>query len=134
MLHHQVRYPQRDFYGDFDDDVQGERRTRDLTPHTMLSLMNPMEGNTTSNIAHEGPLVIAVIAILFCAKLIFGVTILTCCFAFLGYAFMSLFGSAVHLSFHERGFQLEAYAWYRELRSLPTCCITCTARTMQWSM
>ena len=31
---------------------------------------------------------------------------------------MALVGSALHISFHVRDFQLEPYAWYRELRTL----------------
>lgn len=118
MRHHQVRYPQHDFYGDFNDHVQTQRRARDSKPHTTLSLMRPMGSATTNTIAHEGPLVLAVIAIVVGANLILGVTLLGCAFALVGFVFMSLFGSAIHISFHERDFELEPYAWYRELRAL----------------
>jgi hypothetical protein len=117
MLHHQVRYPQSDFYGDYDHDVQSERQAYGLSPRTMLALMNPTS-STTTTIAHEGPLVVAVVAIVFVGHLVFRVTILASLLVLLGFGFMSTFGSAVHMSFHERGFELEPYAWYRELRSL----------------
>ena len=31
---------------------------------------------------------------------------------------MAMVGNALHMSFHVRGFHLEEYAWYRELRAL----------------
>jgi hypothetical protein len=65
--------PAECFIGDFDDDVQAERQTRGSTPPTMLSLMNPLTGKTTNTIAHEGPLVMAIIAIVLVGNLVFRV-------------------------------------------------------------
>jgi hypothetical protein len=112
MRHHQVRYPQNNFYGDSSDDVLGERHARESTSHTMLSLINPFR-STTKTIAHEGPLVVVVLGIVLAGYLCFSVTMLTSVFVLLGFSFMSVFGNAVHKSFHERGFVLEPYAWYR---------------------
>lgn len=117
MEHHQDRYPQRDFYGDSHPEVQAERLKRKSRPETIWSLMNP-SSSTTLSFFHEGPLLLSMIAIVVAAKLILGATVITCALALVGYGFMASFGSAVHMSFHERGFQWEHYAWYRELRSL----------------
>lgn len=118
MIHHRDQYPQDDFYGDQCDFVQDEKNARGGMPHTMLSLMNPLGNSTMKSVAHEGPLVFAMASIIAFAKFVLGASTASCVFALLGYVFMASFGSALHMSFHERNFQLEPYAWYRELRSL----------------
>lgn len=116
MEHHQERYPQRDYYGDEHPAVQQERQDRGK-PHTLLSLMNPVASTTTS-LAHEGPLLFIVALVVIFARMVLAVSLASCFFALLGYALMAAVGTAMHMSFHERDFQLEPYAWYRELRSL----------------
>merc|ERR1719145_206693 len=39
-------------------------------------------------------------------------------FAFMMYAAVAIVGNAVHMSFHVRGFHLEKYEWYMQLRAL----------------
>lgn len=57
----------------------------------------------------------AVLAIILIAKFSLDISTATCILALLGYAFMSLFRSAIQMSFHERNFQHEPYTWYREV-------------------
>lgn len=119
MLHHQDRFPQHDFYGDSIPDMQRERDARGGGPQTMLSLMNPFRrAAEPTSLAHEGPLVLAVLAVVVFAKLLLHVSTATCLWALLGFLLLMSVGSAIHMSFHERGFQLEPYAWFRELRAL----------------
>ena len=73
---------------------------------------------STVRVAHEGPIFLGMASILGFAKFVLGTSTVTCMFALVGYVFMASLGSAIHMSFHERGFHLEPYAWYRELRSL----------------
>lgn len=47
-----------------------------------------------------------------------GTSSATTAFVLAGYIIMALLGSALHISFHIRGFELEPYAWYRELRTV----------------
>ena len=117
MLHHQDRYPRHDFCGDNHPAVQQERADRGNRAATLLALMNPV-GSTTTTWAHEGPLLLGIVGILLVARLVMGLSWGTCAFVLCGFLFMGTFGSAIHMSFHERGFELEPYAWYRELRSL----------------
>lgn len=117
MIHHHETYPQDDFFGDRHPGVQQERQDRGGEPHTLWSLMNPAN-SATSSLAHEGPIIVGMASILLFAKFYLGASTITCLFALLGYAFMASLGGAIHMSFHERGFHLEQYAWYRELRSL----------------
>jgi len=117
MQHHQDEHPQEDFYGDSNSEVQRKRAARGGTAATLCELMNPSE-NSTNSLEHEGPLLIGTILTLIFARIIFQVSVSVLFFAFIGYTFMALFGGAIHISFHERNFELECYAWYRELRSL----------------
>ena len=119
MLHHQDRFPQHDFFGDFIPSMQDARRARGGDPQTMLSLMNPFrrEAEPTS-LAHEGPLVLAVVAVIVFAKFVLHVSTAACVSALFGFLLLVSVGSAIHMSFHERGFELEPYAWFRELRAL----------------
>lgn len=117
MHHHQARYPQHDFYGDEHPAVQRERAARRGRPASLWALMNPATSATTK-LAHDGPLLLGGVAVLLLARVVFEQSVLTCAFIFAGFAFMGIFGSAVHMSYHERNFDWEPYAWYRELRSL----------------
>jgi hypothetical protein len=119
MLHHQDRFPQSDFYGDLHPEFQSERLARGGKPQTMLCLMNPVRRTADpTSLAHEGPLVVGVFAIVCFAKFVLHTTTATCLLALLGFTLMTFFGNAIHMSFHERDFELEPYAWYRELRAL----------------
>jgi hypothetical protein len=117
MLHHQDHYPPHDFYGDSHPGVQKERQDRGGEPHTIFSIVNG-GGDRGVSLAHEGPLLLALAAILLFAKFVLGASTITCIFAVIGYAFMASLGVALHNSYHEPGFFLERYTWYRELRSL----------------
>lgn len=118
MEHHQDRYPPQDFYGDSHDGVQQQRMSRGNRAATIWELMIDPSGSATMTISHEGPLVFAIGIVLIGANLLLGVSLSTCAFAACGYLFMASFGSAIHMSFHERDFDWECYVWYRELRSL----------------
>jgi len=117
MQHHQDQYPQHDYFGDNDFIVQSQRAERDGRAANLLVLMNPCI-STTTTWAHEGPIVLAIVAVILAARIIFELSLGTCAFILVGLSFMGSFGSALHISFHERDFQLEPYAWFRELRSL----------------
>ena len=119
MLHHQDRFPQHDFYGDSKLDMQRKRDARGGGPKTMLSLMNPFRpAAEPTSLGHEGPLVLVVLAVLVFANLLLHVSTTTCLWALLGFLLLMSVGSAIHMSFHERGFQFESYDWIRELRAL----------------
>lgn len=117
MDHHQNEYPQHDYYGDNHPLVQSKRMNRGGRAATLLELMNPAV-STTVTWAHEGPILLGIVGILLAARLLVGLSIGACVFILFGLSFMGSFGSAVHIGFHERDFQLEPFAWFRELRSL----------------
>lgn len=118
MVHHRNEYPPHDFFGDDCPSIQERYVSRGFRPLTMLELMNPFGLGTTQTLAHEGPIILGILTILLLAKFVGDVSTLACFAALVGYAFMASFGIAIHMSFHERGFAWEKYAWYRELRAL----------------
>jgi len=119
MEHHLIRFPPSDFYGSAEMFAQ-------MYPDGMPTIWSLMNLAKTTNVAdarhtpmiHEGPLFVFMIIILVVAILACGCSALTTFFGFILYAFMGIVGNAFHMSFHVRGFHLEKYKWYLELRTL----------------
>lgn len=114
MRHHKRYYAFNDFYGDKSGAI---RQQFVVPPTTLLTLMNP-RNSMTLELAHEGPLALAGLTILIAGCLLAHTSYGTLAFLLVGAVFMALIGSALHKSFHVRGFELEPFAWYRELRAL----------------
>jgi hypothetical protein len=76
------------------------------------------QGKTHTPLAHEGPLIAMMLMILIGARLLVGHDYSTIGFASVMYFVMSTLGNGLHMSFHVRGFHLEKYQWYLELRAL----------------
>lgn len=70
------------------------------------------------NFAHEGPIYIFAVIILVFGKLFIKTSWAGMGFVTFGLVFMAIVGNAFHMSFHVRGFELEKYQWYMELRTL----------------
>jgi hypothetical protein len=141
MQHHQDYYPPHDFYGDLHPAVQASRRRRGYRAATLLELTIPRatavgavgttsdaSGSTDARpapvekgpvrLAHEGPLIVVLAVLILLSYFVLDMSIGVCLWVLAIYIVMGLIGSAIHMSFHERGFWLEPYAWYRELRAL----------------
>jgi len=69
-------------------------------------------------LAHEGPLLLFMFIILLAGYFLVGNSGSTMLMVFVQYFVMASVGNALHMSFHVRGFHLEKYAWYLELRTL----------------
>jgi hypothetical protein len=114
MQHHKKDFPSNDYYGDKSGAIE-----RDYTapPTSLLCLMDP-RASMTATVTHEGPLAGAMLAIVVGGRVLAHTSIPTLAVVLAGYVFMALVGSALHVSFHVRDFELEPFAWYRELRAL----------------
>eukprot|EP00940_MAST-03C_sp_MAST-3C-sp2_P003418 g3418.t1 len=132
MEHHLERFPPTDFYGSAELYAQ-------MYPNgkpTIFSLMD-LRGTTSiadgtsasremdragkrkhTPLAHEGPLLLFLILILVVGFIVFKTSLLTLGFVFVLFLVVSIVGNALHMSFHVRGFHLEKFEWYRELRAL----------------
>eukprot|EP00467_Chlorarachnion_reptans_P011323 CAMPEP_0114525866 /NCGR_PEP_ID=MMETSP0109-20121206/22675_1 /TAXON_ID=29199 /ORGANISM="Chlorarachnion reptans, Strain CCCM449" /LENGTH=727 /DNA_ID=CAMNT_0001707521 /DNA_START=78 /DNA_END=2261 /DNA_ORIENTATION=+ len=138
MEHHLIRFPPSDFYGSAQlyAEMYPDGKPTIWTLMDLSKTTNIADGTTLSKegvgiageqekavkkhtpLAHEGPLLIALLSILVFAFLFLGATLATTLFAFILYLVVACVGNALHMSFHVRGFHLEKYAWYRELRTL----------------
>lgn len=112
-LHHYKEYNIGDFYGDKSGAIQ---RTCGKPPTRLVDLLSP-RASTTMDFNHEGPLLVAMPLILVAGAAL-GTSLATLGFVLAGYMTMALVGCAIHMSFHVRGFELEPFAWYRQLRAL----------------
>ena len=112
MVHHRNNYPSGDFYG---DDTEEGQRLNQAKP-TLLQLMSPFQSSTAS-LQHEGTLFM-LMAVPVASAAFMQVPWHSIGLAAAMYLVVALVGSAIHISFHIRNFELEPYAWYRELRSL----------------
>merc|ERR1712194_87517 len=117
MEHHLIRFPPSDFYGNAELFAQ-------MYPKGQPTIWSLMNIATTTNVAntkhtpliHEAPLLIMMMAILMGGLYVERAG--TILFVFVMYAVMAIVGNAFHMSFHVRGFHLEKYKWYMELRAL----------------
>ena len=113
--HHFTHFPPNHFYGKPGTD-QALLHYGCSVP-TLWQLMDPRK-STNVSLYHEGPLYGMMILHLMLAYHVFH-----CSFATLGFALflgivIGAVGSALHSSFHVRGFQLERFQGYLELRTL----------------
>ena len=113
MRHHLEIFPPKNFYG---KDGIIIKETGYECP-TLLQLCSPF-ASTTVNPYHEGPLFVLFGLILWSSIYICESTPLTILFLTILIAIIGLVGSAIHYSFHIKGFELEKYEWYLELRTL----------------
>jgi hypothetical protein len=114
MTHHRVSYPAIDFYG---DKTHGIEKAYGTPTPSMWQIMNPKNGMVMT-LHHEGPLYLFMIIIF-----IFGMKVLKTswtglAFVFVFYAVQATVMLSMHMSFHVRGFWMERYSWYMELRAL----------------
>lgn len=114
MRHHKNDFADDDFYGDASGALA---RAFKAPPTTLLRLMDP-RSSMTASIVHEGPLAAAMLLIIVGGRVLAHTSILALAFVLAGYLLMALIGSALHISFHVRNFELEPFSWYRELRAL----------------
>ena len=84
---------------------------------TFLQLMDPRT-STNFTIHHEGILYGLLFIALLAERYALGFGWATVTLSLLMSAVIGSVGSALHSSFHVRGFQLEKYEWYLELRAL----------------
>ena len=113
MRHHLKAYPPKMFYGRTPETI--EEDLGHPCP-SFLYLINPFR-TIVGNLAHEGPLYVFMVAILLHGYAA-GTSLAALSFVAAGYIVMGLVGNALHMSFHVRGFELERYEWYLELRAL----------------
>ena len=113
MEHHLKSFPPSIFYGrpGVVKEVYG------FEVPTLWNLMDPRR-STNFTFAHEGPLYIMLAIAVTIARVVVGCSWPTIAFFLVMSVVMGVVGSALHSSFHVRGFQLEGYQWYRELRTL----------------
>ena len=114
MRHHLKAYPPKMFYGRTPETI--EEDLGHPCP-SFLYLLNPFR-TIVGNPKHEGPLYVFMAAILIHGYCAAGSSLATLGFVAAGYVVMGLVGNALHMSFHVRGFELERYEWYLELRAL----------------
>mmetsp|Transcript_44040 Transcript_44040/g.137974 ORF Transcript_44040/g.137974 Transcript_44040/m.137974 type:complete len:586 (-) Transcript_44040:74-1831(-) len=114
MRHHVYTYPPSAFYGRTATTIR-EELGKDCP--TLMDLLLPNK-TITMQLAHEGPLYLFMGIILAAGRWIAGSSLSTLGVVLLSYMAMGLIGNAMHMSFHVKGFELERYAWYRELRAL----------------
>lgn len=111
--HHYLSFPPNKFYG-------SEGTTKKVYGHdipTFWQLMDPRI-STNFNLVHEGILYLLILIITLIIKIILGYSNLSLFFFLLMATIMGSVGSALHSSFHVKGFELERYQWYLELRTL----------------
>jgi len=109
--HHFKIFPPSKFYAE-------EKDLATLFGHkdpTFLHLLDP-RFSTNFTLYHEGLLYVFLTAAILIAKLVFDVYWGTIGFFMFMAMTMGLIGSALHSSFHIKGFALEKYQWYQELR------------------
>ena len=111
--HHFKTFPPRKFYGD--DGICKKTYGYDIP--TFWQLMDPRK-STNFTIYHEGLLYGMIFIVLFIAKFVLYYSWSTVFFSFILASVMGIVGSALHSSFHVKGFHLERYQWYQQLRSL----------------
>jgi sterol desaturase/sphingolipid hydroxylase (fatty acid hydroxylase superfamily) len=114
MQHHHGDFPASNFYGKTEDTVKicyGKEIP------TLWDLMDPRK-STNFTFDHEGILYVMLITSLLIAKIIFNYSFTTILFFTFMAILMGSVGSALHSSFHVKGFQLEKYQWYMELRTI----------------
>jgi len=114
MRHHVYTYPPGAFYGRTPTTIR-EELGKDCP--TLLDLLLPNK-TITMKLEHEGPLYLFMALILAAGYFIFESTLPTLGMVLALYVAMGLIGNAMHMSFHVKNFELERYAWYRELRTL----------------
>jgi len=114
MRHHVYTYPPSKFYGRTPTTIR-EELGKDCP--TFLDLLLPNK-TITMQVAHEGPLYFFMAAILAVGYVVCGSSVPTLCMVLMLYVAMGLIGNAMHMSFHVKGFELERYSWYLELRTL----------------
>lgn len=114
MEHHHEHFPPDDFYGDSSGAV--EAIYGEPTPTLLGLLKDTKQGRVRWS--HEGSLVAAFVVLLlggqYAAHCSWWVTLA----AAVMYAVMATIGTAMHMSYHVRNFEMERFAWYRELRTL----------------
>ena len=130
MEHHLERFPPSDFYGSAE--LYAEMypcgkptiwSLLDLTKTTNIGDGTAAAQDVTKDkehtpLAHEGPLMVIMAMILVGGYFLVGTPGPALGFATFLYFTMSSVGNALHMSFHVRGFHLEKYPWYLELRAL----------------
>lgn len=114
MNHHLKNFPPAHFYGRNENSV--EQLYGSKTP-TLFHLMDPRR-STSFSWKHEGPLYVGFAVLIASSRWLFDLNVTTLLAAMLLGGVMGSVGSALHSSFHVRGFQLERFQWYRELRAL----------------
>lgn len=114
MLHHKTYFPPDDFYGDRTNAITSMYEC--ATP-TLWDLMTHTDDGSF-RWSHEGLLVAMFGAVIMGGKILVRSTYRTLFAAAIMYTAMGVLGTAIHMSYHVRNFQLEPYAWYREMRSL----------------
>eukprot|EP00386_Alphamonas_edax_P006858 GDKI01022147.1.p1 GENE.GDKI01022147.1~~GDKI01022147.1.p1 ORF type:complete len:510 (+),score=158.09 GDKI01022147.1:100-1629(+) len=112
--HHFEWFPPSHFYGG--PGVTNKRAFGSDCP-TLWQLMDPRK-STNFTLAHEGILYALSIISLAVARFALHFSWATLGCAVLMAAVMGTVGSALHSSFHVRGFHLEHLQWYQELRAL----------------
>jgi hypothetical protein len=114
MDHHLNKFPPQDFYGDKNDMIMKDFGKK--CP-TMWDLCNPFR-TIVGDIRHEGPIYIFMVIIIIGGRYFMATSNKAFIFVAIGLLNMGIVGNAMHMSFHIRGFELECYEWYRELRML----------------
>jgi hypothetical protein len=121
--HHYIKFPPSCFYGK----PGVVKATYGYECPTFLQLCNPTRwipglngkasNGMTGAIYHEGPLFALLLLVLLFQKFVLlhnNCTIGFCTFQAL---LIAIVGSALHSSFHVKGFELERFEWYKELRT-----------------
>ena len=111
--HHFESFPPSRFYG---KDGDCERLYGKQIP-TLWDLLNPKR-STNFTLHHEGLLYVFLGITMVVARLVFSCSWTTLSFSVAMAATIGMVGSALHSSFHVKGFHLERYSWYRQLRTL----------------
>ena len=83
----------------------------------MWDLCNPMN-TIVGDFRHEGPIYVFMVLIIVGGKFAFDTSYTAYIFIVTTAVIMGVVGNAMHMSFHIRGFELEKYEWYQELRML----------------
>lgn len=114
MIHHWHNFPPHDFYGDETRSI--EQLYGRENPSLWQLICNTKDGNVRWS--HEGSLVLSFGILLLLSTVLTKCSLQVTFAAGLMYAVMGILGTALHMSYHVRGFELEPYAWYRELRAI----------------
>jgi sterol desaturase/sphingolipid hydroxylase (fatty acid hydroxylase superfamily) len=84
---------------------------------TLWDLCNPA-GTIVGDFRHEGPIYVFMVMIVVGGRYYLKTSGVAYIFIIFGLTVMGVIGNAMHISFHIRGFELEKYEWYMELRML----------------